>query len=86
MLKFRGEVSAIRPLIDLAFHHTVDIIEGLAIVDCLVKIGGNDARIALQHLADHIQRTSSQKPLIMPYSKQPHLTLPKPGCPFLTLN
>lgn len=49
-LGWRGEANAVRPLLELAFRHPVDVVEGLSVVESLKNLGA-DGRIALSDIA-----------------------------------
>ena len=50
-LGLRGEASAAQSLVDCALRHPVDVVEGLAVVAALVRLGGA-GRTALHTLAE----------------------------------
>lgn len=50
-LGWRGEDSAAQPLLELALRHPVDVVEGLAVVKSLARMG-REGRIAMVALAE----------------------------------
>jgi HEAT repeat protein len=63
-LGWRGEARAAQPLLELTLRHPVDVVEGLAVVESLKKLG-TEGRIALSDLAQrhpaHAVREAAKK-------------------------
>jgi len=65
-LGWRGEERAVQPLLDLALRHPVDIVEGLAVLESLARMG-IEGRIAIAGLAQrhpaHAVREAAEEAL-----------------------
>jgi len=65
-LGWRGEGRAAQPLLELALQHPVDVVEGLAVVESLARMG-IDGQIAMATLAErhraHAVREAAQQAL-----------------------
>jgi len=63
-LGWRGEVHAAQPLLDLALRHPVDVVEGLAVLDSLARMGvegrGAMAALAERHRAHAVREAARQ--------------------------
>lgn len=63
-LGWRGEERAAQPLLDLALRHPVDVVEGLAVLESLARMGieGRIAMVALaeRHPAHAVRETAKQ--------------------------
>ena len=63
-LGWRGEERAAQPLLDLALRHPVDVVEGLAVLESLARMGieGRITLVALaeRHQAHAVRETAKQ--------------------------
>lgn len=75
-LGWRGEERAAQPLLDLALRHPVDVVEGLAVLESLARMG-IEGRIAIAGLAQrhraHAVREAAGRVLAeSPNTGEPH--------------